>query len=136
VRCRPARLEAADAALGAPLAEALADPELAVSVRADLPAVHHVLRAMEAETSEGPPLPEALEAPGVTVDRMRAFAEAARELHEAAPVAARGVGETLAASIVDSKEADSQAWTYRSMPQGGDSLLFTQASAGHLNVTV
>jgi tetratricopeptide (TPR) repeat protein len=85
VRCRPARLEVADATLGARLAEALADPELAVSVRADLPAVDQVLRTMEAETSDGPPLPEALEAPGVTVDRMRAFAEAAREFYEAAP---------------------------------------------------
>lgn len=85
VRCRPARLEVADAALGARLAEALADPELAVSVRADLPAVDQVLRTMEAETSDGPPLPEALEAPGVTVERMRVFAEAAREFYEAAP---------------------------------------------------
>ena len=85
VRCRPARLEVADATLGARLAEALADPELEVSVRADLPAVDQVLRTMEAETSEGPPLPEALEVRGVTVDRMRAFAEAAREFYEAAP---------------------------------------------------
>jgi tetratricopeptide (TPR) repeat protein len=85
VRSRPARLEVADAALGAQLAEALGDPELAVSVRAGLPAVDQVLRTMEAETSEGPPLPEALEVRGVTVDRMRAFAEAAREFYEAAP---------------------------------------------------
>jgi tetratricopeptide (TPR) repeat protein len=85
VRCRPARLEVADAALGARLAEALADPELTVSVRADLPAVDQVLRTMEEETSDRPPLPEALEAPGVTVERMRAFAEAARDFYEAAP---------------------------------------------------
>jgi tetratricopeptide (TPR) repeat protein len=85
VRCRPARLEVADATLGARLAEALADPELAVSVRADLPAVDQVLRTMEEQTSDRPPLPEALEAPGVTVERMRAFAEAARDFYEAAP---------------------------------------------------
>ena len=85
VRCRPARLEVTDATLGAQLAEALADPELAVSVRADLPAVDEVLRAMEAATGEGPPPPEALDAPGVTVERMRAFAEAARDFYAAAP---------------------------------------------------
>ncbi|HEU4370794.1 MAG TPA: hypothetical protein VFV05_21440, partial [Methylomirabilota bacterium] len=85
VRCRPARLEVADATLGARLAEALADPELEVTVRADLPAVDQILRTMEAETSDRPPLPEALEAPGVTVERMRAFAEAACELYAAAP---------------------------------------------------
>jgi tetratricopeptide (TPR) repeat protein len=85
VRSRPASLEVTDATLGARLAEALADPELGVSVRADLPAVDQVLRTMEAETSEKPALPEALEAPGVTVEGMRAFAEAARELYAAAP---------------------------------------------------
>jgi tetratricopeptide (TPR) repeat protein len=85
VRCRPARLEVTDASLGARLVEALADPELTVSVRGDLPAVDQVLRAMEEETSDGPPLPEALEAPGVTVERIRAFAEAARDFYEAAP---------------------------------------------------
>lgn len=85
VRSRPARLEVADATLGAQLAEALADPELAVSTRADLPAVDQVLRAMEEGTTDRPPLPEALEAPGVTVERMRAFAEAAREFYQAAP---------------------------------------------------
>jgi len=85
VKCRPARLEVTDAALGARLTEALADPELTVSVRADLPAVDQVLRAMEESTSDGPPLPEALEAPGVTVARMRAFSEAARDFYAAAP---------------------------------------------------
>jgi len=85
VRSRPARLEVADATLGARLGEALADPELSVSTRPDLPAVDEVLRAMEEGTTDRPPLPEALEAPGVTVERMRAFAEAARELYQAAP---------------------------------------------------
>jgi len=85
VRCRPARLEVTDARLGAQLAEALADAELGVSVRADLPAVDQVLRAMEEAMTDAAPLPEALEAPGVTVERMRAFAEAARELYAAAP---------------------------------------------------
>jgi tetratricopeptide (TPR) repeat protein len=85
VRCRPARLEVAESALGAELAEALADPELSVSVRADLPDVDRVVREMEQRMSDTPPPPEALEAPGVTVERMRAFAEAARDFYEAAP---------------------------------------------------
>lgn len=85
VRARPAAIEVADATLGTQLREALGDPELSVSVRADLPAVAEALRAMEEGTSDRPPLPEALDAPGVTVERMRAFAEAARAFYEAAP---------------------------------------------------
>jgi len=85
VRSRPARLEVADATLGAQLAEALADPELTVSVRADLPDVDRVVRAMAQGMSDAPPVPEALDARGVTVERMRAFAEAARDFYQAAP---------------------------------------------------
>ena len=86
VRCRPARLEVADGTLGARLAEALADPELTVSVRADLPDVHRLVLEMERTMAgDAPPIPEALDAPGVTVERMRAFADAAREFHQAAP---------------------------------------------------
>jgi hypothetical protein len=85
-RWRPARLEVADGTLGARLAEALADPELSVRVRADLPDVDRVLREMEHGVGGGaPPVPEALDAPGVTVERMRAFAEAARDFYRAAP---------------------------------------------------
>lgn len=65
-RCRPARLEVADEALGAQLAAALADPELAVSVRDGLPAVQQMVRQMAAQLEDAPP-PDALDAPGVTV---------------------------------------------------------------------
>jgi tetratricopeptide (TPR) repeat protein len=84
-RSRPARLEVADSTLAAQLAEALADPELTVSVRANLPAVDRVVREMEQGMSDAPALPEALDSPGVTVERMRAFAEAARDFYQAAP---------------------------------------------------
>jgi tetratricopeptide (TPR) repeat protein len=84
-RTRPAGLEVADGTLGAELAEALADPELTVSARADLPAVDRVVREMEKAMGETPRLPEALDAAGVTVERMRAFAEAARDFYQAAP---------------------------------------------------
>ena len=83
-RCRPARLEVADEALGAQLAAALADPELAVTVRDGLPTVHQMVRQMVAPLEDAPP-PDALDAPGVTVERMRAFAAAARDFYQAAP---------------------------------------------------
>ena len=79
-RSRPAALEVVDEALGARLAEALGDRELAVSVRPDLPEVTHALREMERGIGgDAPPLSDALDAPGVTVAQMRAFAEAARD---------------------------------------------------------
>lgn len=83
-RCRPARLEVADAALGAWLGEALGDPELTVTVRADLPDVDLAIRDMERGMS-GEPIPDALDAADVTVERMRAFADAACEFYRAAP---------------------------------------------------
>lgn len=85
MRSRPARLEVTDSTLGAQLAEALADPELSLSVRADLPDVDRVVREMAQAMNDAPPLPEVLDAPGVTVERVRAFAEAARDFYEAAP---------------------------------------------------
>jgi tetratricopeptide (TPR) repeat protein len=86
VRCRPARLEVADSTLGAQLAEALADPELTVGVRADLPDVDRIVLEMERSMAgDAPSIPDALDAPGVTVERMRAFADAAREFYQAAP---------------------------------------------------
>lgn len=84
-RCRPARLEVADGALGAQLVAALGDPELSVSVRADLPDVDRMVREMERADDDAPAPPDALDAPGVTVERMRAFAAAARDFYEAPP---------------------------------------------------
>ncbi|MET0485503.1 MAG: hypothetical protein ABW216_07390 [Candidatus Rokuibacteriota bacterium] len=85
-RCRPSRLEMTDATLGAQLVEALGDPELAVTVRPDLPEVDRVVReAQRSMEEDGPELPDALDAGGVTVERMSAFADAAREFYTAAP---------------------------------------------------
>jgi tetratricopeptide (TPR) repeat protein len=85
-RCRPSGLEMTDAALGARLVEALGDPELAVTVRPDLPEIDRVLRqaqrSMQEDDSE---VPDALDGRGVTVERMRAFADAAREFYTTAP---------------------------------------------------
>jgi tetratricopeptide (TPR) repeat protein len=84
-RCRPGRLEVADEALGAQLAATLSDPELSVSVRADLPAVDRMVREMDRIDDDTPAPPDALDTPGVTVERMRAFAAAARDFYQAAP---------------------------------------------------
>ena len=82
-RCRPSRLEISDAALGAQLVEALGDPELAVTVRPDLPEVDRVVReAQRSMEEDGPDLPDALDARGVTVERMQCLCRGrARVLH-------------------------------------------------------
>jgi len=86
VQCRPARLEVVDGALGKTIADALADPELTITVRADLPDVDRILREMERGMREdAPAVPDALDTPGMTVERMRAFAQAARDFYLAAP---------------------------------------------------
>src|SRR5579864_1257957 len=81
---RPGRLQVRDKDLGVRLLNAIGDSDLALTVLPDLPAVRDVLTNM-AERIAGAPLPpNALDAADVTVDRMRAFAEAARRFYEAA----------------------------------------------------
>ena len=84
-KTRPSAIEVTDAALGRALARALGDPELEVRIVDDVPIARARLKDMAAAMHDGPPPPDALDAPGVTVARMRAFAEAARAFHEAAP---------------------------------------------------
>ncbi|HLF50271.1 MAG TPA: hypothetical protein VJA45_12925 [Methylomirabilota bacterium] len=81
---RPAAIQVADKALGEQLARTLVDPELAVTVAPRLDAVTAIVERMAAETSGEPP-PAALDRAGVTVERMRAFATAARDFYAAAP---------------------------------------------------
>jgi tetratricopeptide (TPR) repeat protein len=106
-RCRPARLEVADAALGAQLVAALGDAELSLSVRADLPEVDRMVREMERAGDESPVPPDALDAPGVTVERMRAFAAAARDFYQAAP------WQHLSDADLIHVEAPAVAWGFR-----------------------
>lgn len=82
---RPSRVEVTDPALAERIRTVIADPELDIAVVDALPAIRHVLRAMAEDMTEGPIVPDAVDAPGVTVDRMRAFAEAAKAFYEAAP---------------------------------------------------
>jgi tetratricopeptide (TPR) repeat protein len=83
--CRPERIEVADEALAASLREIVGDSGTAISVVGQLPAVRAALNSF-AEFTTGRPLPpDAVDAPGVTVERMRAFAAAAEAFYRAAP---------------------------------------------------
>jgi tetratricopeptide (TPR) repeat protein len=84
-RTRPACLEVADRALAEEIVRAVGDRELAVKVSADIPMAKDRVRQMAEYTQGGPLPPDALGAKGVTVERMRAFAVAARQFYEAAP---------------------------------------------------
>lgn len=86
--CRPERIEVSDPALADFLRATIGSSGIGITgveVVEALPAVKASLRSF-AEYSAGRPLPQdALDAPGVTVERMRAFAEAARAFYQAAP---------------------------------------------------
>jgi tetratricopeptide (TPR) repeat protein len=83
--CRPGRLEVADAELGAEILRALGEDELALTIVPTLPAVRDVLDRMAEELRGAPVPPGALSGLGVTVEGLRAFAEAAKRFYEAAP---------------------------------------------------
>jgi tetratricopeptide (TPR) repeat protein len=74
---RPARLEVQDGSLGAFIKEALRDSQLEVVVLPALPRIQEEIDGVIAAEYDGPFPPGALEAEGVTVERMRAFADAA-----------------------------------------------------------
>jgi len=81
---RPAGIQVADKALGEQIARTLGDTELAVTVDPRLDEVKAMVARMAAETN-GEPHPAALDREGMTVERMRAFAAAARDFYAAAP---------------------------------------------------
>lgn len=80
---RPARVEVRDPGLRDALAEVLGRMSTSVVVVDDMPAVREVLINLEAEATGGRRLPGLLESPGVTPDRLRAFAEAAAAFYTA-----------------------------------------------------
>ncbi|HEY3383647.1 MAG TPA: hypothetical protein VGK32_17930 [Vicinamibacterales bacterium] len=86
---RPARIEVRDGALGAFIKESIGDPELEVAIVPDVPLVREEASALVRGAIEGSIPPSAMEAPGVNLDRMRAFAEAARDFY------LRGLAEEL-----------------------------------------
>lgn len=82
---QPAGLEVADEELGTRLLDALGDKDLGLTVSPDFPAIGQALAEMAGYMRGAPAPPGALAARGVTAERMRAFAEAARRFYEAAP---------------------------------------------------
>ena len=82
---RPERIEVADGALAEALRGVLGGSDTAVSVVGELPAVKTALASLAEFMNEGPLPPDALDAAGVTVERMRAFAQAAKDFYLAAP---------------------------------------------------
>ncbi len=83
--CRPERIEVADEALAEHLRGILGNSGTTVSVVGQLPAVKAALNSF-AEFTTGRPLPpDAIDAPGVTVERMRSFAAAADAFYRAKP---------------------------------------------------
>jgi hypothetical protein len=81
---RPARVEVRDASLRDALAGPLATLDTEVTLLDDLPAVREALHNLEAHAT-GERLPGLLESPGMSVDRLRAFASAAAAFFVARP---------------------------------------------------
>ena len=83
---RPERVEVADAGLAEYLRPILAQLEMEVDLVEASPALDAVVAHMRKHVSQTVAIPpDASTAEGVTVDRMRAFAEAAAELYRMAP---------------------------------------------------
>ncbi len=82
---RPSRVEVSDPRLRDALAESLAALNTPVVLVEDLPQLDEAFREVEAQAAGGLRLPGALEAHGVTVDRLRAFADAAAQFFRARP---------------------------------------------------
>lgn len=82
---RPARLRVTDPELASYLTAQIEDRDTVVEVVSELPEVRAVLAGLAEELADGPLIPGALAVPGVGVDRLRAFAEAAAAFFAAAP---------------------------------------------------
>ncbi len=81
---RPVRVEVADAGLREALAGPLAALNTTIDLVDDLPAVREALRNLEAQ-AVGEPYAGLLESPGMSVERLRAFAGAAAAFFTARP---------------------------------------------------
>jgi tetratricopeptide (TPR) repeat protein len=81
---RPARVEVRDSSLRDALAGPLATLDTTVDLAEDLPAVREALQNLETH-STGERLPGLLEGPGMSIDRLRAFASAAAAFFVARP---------------------------------------------------
>ncbi len=82
---RPAKIEVSEPALADALATSTEDERVIVECRPDLPLMAEPLREMYREIAREEPFDAATAVPGVTLDLLRAFAEAAAVFHDAAP---------------------------------------------------
>jgi tetratricopeptide (TPR) repeat protein len=82
---RPGRLEVVEGDFGAAVVEALGDPEVAFDIVPELTKVKAVLRSFAEHEQDGPPVPDLLSPPGVTLDDVRQYAEAAERFYRAEP---------------------------------------------------
>ncbi len=81
---RPSRIEVTDAAFARDLAALLDDRDTTIAVVADLPNVRGALRAFETFQNEDEPMPAPLlDSPGVTIEVVRGFADAAARFYAA-----------------------------------------------------
>ncbi len=80
---RPSRLEVIDATLAGDLGAALDDPDTTIGTVRELPNIRDLLRHLEEHNSGQPASIPLLESPGVTLDGLRAFADAAKRFYEA-----------------------------------------------------
>ncbi len=82
---RPALIEVADLELSVELVNLPQTRDCEVSCRGDLPLLAEPLRAMYHKLAADEPYDAATEVPGVTIEHLRAFADAAEEFRLAAP---------------------------------------------------
>jgi len=82
---RATRIEVADLELAEELPRLLQEPGCTVSCRGDLPLLAEPIRSMYRELAENEPYEAATLVPGVTIEHLRAFADAAHEFWLAAP---------------------------------------------------
>jgi hypothetical protein len=80
---RPSRIEVRESALRDALAASLDALSTSIVVVDDLPAVREVLANFERHTSGSEPIQGLLDVAGVTIDRLRAFADAASSFYQA-----------------------------------------------------
>jgi tetratricopeptide (TPR) repeat protein len=82
---RPGKVQVSDPALAEHLRELLAEVDIEVELHNRLFALEEVISDMAENIGGQPPVPSALDAKGVTIDSIRAFAKAASEFYRARP---------------------------------------------------
>jgi tetratricopeptide (TPR) repeat protein len=99
-RLRPERIEVTDSRVAEDLGALLSGEKVTVEARHDLPELRALLEEEAALIRDDAP-PEALSAPGLTVERMAAFARAAARFVEAAPWRHLDVDDLLVLEAAD-----------------------------------